>query len=161
MFRSPRFARLAASAPMYNAAPTTARPPRTVCRHRWGPLPRVKGATRPGTAVCFWLRLPIAGGWAERVNETCGPMPGTEPSRLSRSRHTEFLVDLVSRARVRIIDLLLQPSDAILDTTPHLGGTTAEVVLLGSEHGRHTVIGARVEPPAPEYRRPLAALWVG
>ena len=50
-------------------------------------------------------------------------------------------MDLVSRASVQIIDLLLQPSDVILDTTPNFRGSTAEAVLLGGEHGRHLSSG--------------------
>ena len=47
----------------------------------------------------------------------------------------------MSRASVQIIDLLLQPSDVILDTTPNFRGSTAEAVLLGGEHGRHLSSG--------------------
>ena len=47
----------------------------------------------------------------------------------------------MSRASVQIIDLLLQPSDGILDTTPNFRGSTAEAVLLGGEHGRHLSSG--------------------
>ena len=45
------------------------------------------------------------------------------------------------RASVQIIDLLLHPSDVILDTTPNFRGSTAEAVLLGGEHGRHLSSG--------------------
>ena len=45
------------------------------------------------------------------------------------------------RASVQIIDLLFQPSDVILDTTPNFRGSTAEAVLLGGEHGRHLSSG--------------------
>ena len=47
----------------------------------------------------------------------------------------------MSRASVQIIDLLLQPSDVILDTTPNFRGSTAEAVPLGGEHGRHLSSG--------------------
>ena len=47
----------------------------------------------------------------------------------------------MSQASVQIIDLLLQPSDVILDTTPNFRRSTAEAVLLGGEHGRHLSSG--------------------
>ena len=46
-------------------------------------------------------------------------------------------MDLVSQVSVQIMDLLPQPGDVILDTTPNLRGGTAEAVLLGGEYGRH------------------------
>ncbi len=45
-------------------------------------------------------------------------------------------MDLVSQVGVQIRDLLLQPSNVILDTTPDFRCSATEAVLLGGEHGR-------------------------
>ena len=84
--------------------------------------------------------MPSAGIWVERVCDLWSNA-GNVTQRVVPFPPHGNLVDLVSRASVQFIDLLLQPSDVILDTTPNFRGSPAEAVLLGGEHGRHLSSG--------------------